>query len=541
MATINPNDVYNIGKYKVSLGNIPENLRQSAFENLVAVSNENPGNSTLLQKEIAKWGGEMYSNTPIPGQRQGLFNANDYLGQPNVVSSTTQLRDQDNANKLDAQNLLQSILGESATSDGLINNLYGMVGMTGETENERLLREMQRSIGLTTPEDIQQISAFGAQAESAYAPLIQEAEAAKAQGMPKATIGAGERGGFMNTQFAGVGALLPTQGGDFAGTGGILNQIKSEYDANISNLKAQARNARLVAEQAYREYLRTGKMVNYNVMMDAVNLEREKLAEALKRASELVNIVGNYQNIQQARMGVAQDLIKINPGETLYDPNTGEAIFTAPSKPSDNKPITEKTADGSIIQWNPTTQSWDTISVGGLTPYQQEQLALDWTKFQIDQDTGGQSPYRIEIAKNGQQAIKGLLEIAEDNPGIFGRTAALPIPDALRSDAFRNYKAQLEYLKGNIIPAALSAMREASKTGGALGQVSDREGAFLASSLGAIDMTQETEIVKEQLRLINDSFQRWIDAAKQYSGLEQSDPFYGVDINAGFDEFLNQN
>jgi hypothetical protein len=36
-------------------------------------------------------------------------------------------------------------------------------------------------------------------------------------------------------------------------------------------------------------------------MMDAVNLEREKLAEALRRASELVNMVGNYQNIQQAR------------------------------------------------------------------------------------------------------------------------------------------------------------------------------------------------------------------------------------------------
>ncbi len=486
-----------------------------------------------------------YGGTPIPGQRQGLFNAADYLGQPNVVSSTTPLRDQDNANKLDAQNLLQSILGESATSDGIINNLYGMVGMTGETENERLLREIQRSIGLTTPEDIQQISAFGAQAESAYAPLIQEAEAAKAQGMPKATIAAGERGGFMNTQFAGVGALLPTQGGDFAGTGGILNQIKSEYDANISNLKAQARNARLVAEQAYREYLRTGKMENYNVMRDAVNLEREKQAEALRRASELVNMVGNYQNIQQARMGVAQDLIKINPGETLYDPNTGEAIFTAPSKPSDNKPITEKTADGSIIQWNPTTQSWDTISVGGLTPYQQEQLALDWAQFQQSQQEAQEgattSPYRIEIATNGQQAISGLLKIAEANPGIFGRTAAAKIPNALRSDAFRNYKAQLEYLKGNIIPAALSAMREASKTGGALGQVSDREGAFLASSLGAIDMNQDAETVKEQLRLINDSFQRWIDAAKQYSGLEQSDPFYGVDINAGFDEFLNQN
>jgi len=126
--------------------------------------------------------------------------------------------------------------------------------------------------------------------------------------------------------------------------------------------------------------------------------------------------------------------------------------------------------------------------------------------------------YRTQLADTGRQAVFGLLNIAEANPGIFGKTAALPIPDFMRSDAFRNYKAQLDYLKGNIIPAALTAMREASKTGGALGQVSDREGAWLASSLGALEMTQSPEQVKAQLRAIDAHLASWQDAVKKYGG-----------------------
>lgn len=132
------------------------------------------------------------------------------------------------------------------------------------------------------------------------------------------------------------------------------------------------------------------------------------------------------------------------------------------------------------------------------------------------------SSYKSELATTGRQAIKGLLDIATANKGIFSRTAALPLPDALRSDAYRNYNAQLEYLKGNIIPAALSAMREASKTGGALGQVSDREGAWLASSLGALSMSQDPETVIKQLGLIDESFKRWQGAVEQYGTGESS-------------------
>jgi len=130
----------------------------------------------------------------------------------------------------------------------------------------------------------------------------------------------------------------------------------------------------------------------------------------------------------------------------------------------------------------------------------------------------GEGNFKAEIASTGRQVVANMKKIADENPGIFGRTAALPIPDALRTDAFRNYQAQLDSLKGNIIPAALTAMREASKTGGALGQVSDREGAWLSASLGALDMAQSPTQVIEQLKQIDEHLALWEDAVSKYGG-----------------------
>lgn len=150
------------------------------------------------------------------------------------------------------------------------------------------------------------------------------------------------------------------------------------------------------------------------------------------------------------------------------------------------------------------------------------------------------SPYLSSIASQGRSAVKGLLDIAETSPGIFGSTAAAPVPLFLRSDAYRNYEGQLEYLKGNIIPAALTSMREASKTGGALGQVSDREGAWLASSLGALAMTQTPDAVIKQLRLIDESLARWENAVKGAVSSGAGTGFVVTDPDGGVHQFPDQ-
>ena len=145
--------------------------------------------------------------------------------------------------------------------------------------------------------------------------------------------------------------------------------------------------------------------------------------------------------------------------------------------------------------------------------------------------SGDEGSFKSEIAGTGRQAVANMLEIAEKSPGIFGRTAALWMPESARSDAFRNYSGQLDSLKGNIIPAALTAMREASKTGGALGQVSDKEGAWLSASLGALEMSQSPTQIVEQLKQIDAHLATWQNAVENYSSSTASDLPSSMELN----------
>lgn len=65
---------------------------------------------------------------------------------------------------------------------------------------------------------------------------------------------------------------------------------------------------------------------------------------------------------------------------------------------------------------------------------------------------------------------------------------------------------QLESIKSRITFDTLQQLRAISPTGGALGQVSDREGALLGSALGSLDVRQDEEILKENLNQIRDLF-----------------------------------
>lgn len=134
------------------------------------------------------------------------------------------------------------------------------------------------------------------------------------------------------------------------------------------------------------------------------------------------------------------------------------------------------------------------------------------------------SPYQQERATRNLQSISELETQATQSPQIFGRTAALRLPGFLRSDAFRNFSAQLETLKSNIAFGELTAMREASKTGGALGQVSDKEAQLLQNALGALNMSQSPDNFKLQLQKIRDSITRWQKAVTQSGGAVSQSP-----------------
>ena len=71
------------------------------------------------------------------------------------------------------------------------------------------------------------------------------------------------------------------------------------------------------------------------------------------------------------------------------------------------------------------------------------------------------------------------------------------------------FASELQTLKANIAFNELTAMREASKTGGALGNVSNIELALLESALGALNTRQKPKQMVEQLGKIKASITRW--------------------------------
>lgn len=67
-----------------------------------------------------------------------------------------------------------------------------------------------------------------------------------------------------------------------------------------------------------------------------------------------------------------------------------------------------------------------------------------------------------------------------------------------------NVNAKLETLKSQVAFGVLQAMREASKTGGALGAVSDRENTMLTSALAALDRAQSEPEFRSAMKQIVD-------------------------------------
>jgi hypothetical protein len=82
----------------------------------------------------------------------------------------------------------------------------------------------------------------------------------------------------------------------------------------------------------------------------------------------------------------------------------------------------------------------------------------------------------------------------------------------------KDFATDLDTLKANIAFGELAEMRAASKTGGALGQVSDKESELLSATLGGLDQKQSPENMKKNLAKVAASLARWEEAKAKMQG-----------------------
>lgn len=327
------------------------------------------------------------------------------------------------------------------------------------------LEQIRKNLGIFTDAENKQIEEAGQAGAAEYQPLINEAMRSKEQGLPKALIGGGERGGFMNTQFAGQAALVPTNGGDFIGVGGELENIKSVYDNNISNLKAKQQSAALAAKEAYRQALRTGKRQDYDLAEKAFQTAKSSFDEANALVQEKVAAVSKYQTQRQARIsydferlqkigevgGTVPDEVKTSldaaygPGFTdkyaaaskaAKDVSTEEKQIEAMSKITDilkNYPLDQEIKIGSATYKGIANNKDNQI-------FQEEDAGGNVTFITIDKKTGE----IIHVASGGKIG-KGVTKNT-GTPKIAGLPEA-DVQDLLNSRGSDGYVATDKYAK----------------------------------------------------------------------------------------------
>lgn len=74
----------------------------------------------------------------------------------------------------------------------------------------------------------------------------------------------------------------------------------------------------------------------------------------------------------------------------------------------------------------------------------------------------------------------------------------------------KNLKTKLDTIKANLSFDTLQAMREASKTGGALGQVSDREIELLGATVASLDPSQSAGQLRSALNDVRTHYVNWL-------------------------------
>lgn len=109
------------------------------------------------------------------------------------------------------------------------------------------------------------------------------------------------------------------------------------------------------------------------------------------------------------------------------------------------------------------------------------------------------SAYRRKSDIVNSNLDKAVKQLESDGRWVAGFGSLL---SGLPESAARDFQATLDTVKANLGFEELQAMRDASPTGGALGQVSEREIAFLQAIQGNLDAAQSPEQLLEVLKEI---------------------------------------
>lgn len=122
-------------------------------------------------------------------------------------------------------------------------------------------------------------------------------------------------------------------------------------------------------------------------------------------------------------------------------------------------------------------------------------------------------------------ADRVVAKVDEALPLVSGLTTGFgSVTSFIPGTAGANLKATLQTIKANLGFDRLQQMRDASPTGGALGQVSNKELDALEATVASLDLNQSPEKIIQSLNQIKDHYAKWREAASGKLPAERQTP-----------------
>lgn len=174
--------------------------------------------------------------------------------------------------------------------------------------------------------------------------------------------------------------------------------------------------------------------------------------------------------------------------------------------------------EGNEIKRTPITPAapvgYERTEAGGVRPIsgsEQEKKVKADEKANINKKTDAK-----EHASLVMDTIDNIITEGKVGTGTAGVVGA--VAGAIPGTAAYDLNSQLDTIRSIIGFDELRKMRDASPTGGALGQIAVRELEFLQAARGNLDRKQSPDQLRKNLEQIRESYKRWSEAVAQSDG-----------------------
>lgn len=326
-----------------------------------------------------------------------------------------------------------------------------------------------------------------------------------------------------------------------------LGRTQAAQQRNALNVSAQAaqRGDLVAAGQAqadvgnlemvlkFKSLIATGKQAEIDTMIRQAEGVRTTLAAADRARRE------NPEAFPGIAPALVEQHLRNNPGDTsdpqellqeLLDPNATAAAFAQIQTIDDahNQAKLEFAREKEDTKTGLEQQKVD-IQRGKASESQRanlarEDLQREERQAKVEEKAAKAATEQEKVRVRTQGAIDDLVSTKDtigrlrDHPGFnsavgvsIKKTPGFIIPGSNRAD----FEAVVETVKARLGFAELARMRAASPTGGALGQISERELSFLQAANQSLDTGQTERQFLENIKIIEESLDRLMEAQRQ--------------------------